>query len=133
MGVEPKLGVKPPKWMVKIMENPIKIDDLRVFPYFWKHPYSSPNNLRFLSILFPFRPTRCCQLSLTMPHILLMSEVGVPNKGGPGDGDLCLQAAGKNALMPKMYKEKHEKPTNVNQLNDKQLGKSHLFGTTKII
>ena len=24
MGVEPKIGVKPPKWMVKIMENPIK-------------------------------------------------------------------------------------------------------------
>ena len=25
MGVEPKIGGKPPKWMVKIMENPIKI------------------------------------------------------------------------------------------------------------
>ena len=24
----PKIGVKPPKWMVKIMENPIKMDDL---------------------------------------------------------------------------------------------------------
>ena len=24
----PKIGGKPPKWMVKIMENPIKIDDL---------------------------------------------------------------------------------------------------------
>ena len=24
MGVEPKIGGKPPKWMVKIMENPIK-------------------------------------------------------------------------------------------------------------
>ena len=46
---------------------------------------------------------------------------------------LCLQAAGRNARMPKMYKEKHEKPTNVNQLNDKQLGKSHLFGTGKIM
>ena len=29
-----------PKWMVKIMENPIKMDDLGVlYPYFWKHPY----------------------------------------------------------------------------------------------
>ena len=28
MGVEPKIGVKPPKWMVKIMDNPIKMDDL---------------------------------------------------------------------------------------------------------
>ena len=27
MGVNPKIGVKPPKWMVKIMENPIKIHD----------------------------------------------------------------------------------------------------------
>ena len=26
--------------MVKIMENPIKMDDLGVFPYFWKHPFS---------------------------------------------------------------------------------------------
>ena len=24
----PKIGGKPPKWMVKIMENPIKMDDL---------------------------------------------------------------------------------------------------------
>ena len=29
-----------PKWMVKIVENPIKMDDLGVSPYFWKHPYS---------------------------------------------------------------------------------------------
>ena len=28
-----------PKWMVKIMENPIKMDDLGVYPYFRKHPY----------------------------------------------------------------------------------------------
>ena len=28
--VFPKIGVKPPKWMVKIMENPIKMDDLEV-------------------------------------------------------------------------------------------------------
>ena len=31
MGVEPKIGGKPPKWMVKIMENPIKIHDLGGF------------------------------------------------------------------------------------------------------
>ena len=30
MGVNPKIGGKPPKWMVKIMENPIKMDDLGV-------------------------------------------------------------------------------------------------------
>ena len=27
-----------PKWMVKIMEILINMDDLGVFPYFWKHP-----------------------------------------------------------------------------------------------
>ena len=35
MGVDPKIGGKPPKWMVKIMENPIKMDDLGAHPYFW--------------------------------------------------------------------------------------------------
>ena len=39
----PKIGGKlenPPRWMVKIMENPIFLmDDLGVFPYFRKHPY----------------------------------------------------------------------------------------------
>ena len=30
MGVEPKIGGKNPKWMVKIMKNPMKIDDLGV-------------------------------------------------------------------------------------------------------
>ncbi len=35
--VEPKIGVKPPKWMVKIMENPIKMDDLGV-PLFLETP-----------------------------------------------------------------------------------------------
>jgi len=29
-GVFPKIGMGPPKWMVKIMEIPIKIDDLGV-------------------------------------------------------------------------------------------------------
>ena len=30
LDVEPKIGGKPPKWMVKIMETPIKMDDLGV-------------------------------------------------------------------------------------------------------
>ncbi len=34
IGVEPKIGGKPPKWMVKIMENPIKLDDLGGPPLF---------------------------------------------------------------------------------------------------
>ena len=33
MGVS-KIGV-PQKWMVYFMENPIQMDDLEVFPYFW--------------------------------------------------------------------------------------------------
>ncbi len=42
--VFPKIGVvNPSKWMVQIMENPIKMDDLGVFPYFWKRPYLSTN------------------------------------------------------------------------------------------
>ena len=33
---DPKMGVKHPKWMVKIMENPIKMDDFGGFShYFW--------------------------------------------------------------------------------------------------
>ena len=40
MGVSKNRGT--PKWMVKIMENPIKMDDLGgKTPYFWKHPYMS--------------------------------------------------------------------------------------------
>ena len=39
MGVSKNRGI--PKWMVKIMENPIKMDDLGVFPYFWKYPYTT--------------------------------------------------------------------------------------------
>ena len=40
MGVNPKIGGKPPKWMVKIIGKPYEqMDDLVVFPYSWKHPY----------------------------------------------------------------------------------------------
>ena len=43
MGVEPKIGGKHPKWMVKIMENPLKMDDLGGKPhYFRKHPNRNP-------------------------------------------------------------------------------------------
>ena len=42
MDVEPKIVVfYPPKWMVKIMENPIKIDDLGV-PLFLETPIYDP-------------------------------------------------------------------------------------------
>ena len=39
VGVNPKIGGKTPKWMVKIMENPIKLDDLGV-PLFLETPMS---------------------------------------------------------------------------------------------
>ena len=42
----PKTGGKPPKWMVKIMKNPIKMDDLGDH-YFWKHPYSRKDYVPF--------------------------------------------------------------------------------------
>ena len=40
MGVEPKIGGKPPKWMVYFMENPIKMDDLGGPPLFLETPIS---------------------------------------------------------------------------------------------
>ena len=39
MDVSKNRGNKKQKWMVFIMEKPIRMDDLGVFPYFWKHPY----------------------------------------------------------------------------------------------
>ena len=43
VGVEPKIGgFDPPKWMVKIMENPMnKWMIWGAHPYFWKHPRAS--------------------------------------------------------------------------------------------
>ena len=36
----PKIGVKPPKWMVKILEKPIQLDDLGGKTHFLvQHPY----------------------------------------------------------------------------------------------
>ena len=40
MGVEPKIGENPLKWMVYFMENPIKIDDLGETPLFLETPRS---------------------------------------------------------------------------------------------
>ena len=41
----PKIGGKPPKWMVKIMENPFKMDDLEGNPLFSETPiYQVGNN-----------------------------------------------------------------------------------------
>ena len=50
VGVEPKIGGKPPKWMVKIMETPIKIDDLGGFPIIFgnTHVFSGKWMLPFI-------------------------------------------------------------------------------------
>ena len=44
LGVSKNRGT--PKWMVKIMENPIKTDDLG-YPYFWKHPFHYSKTVNF--------------------------------------------------------------------------------------
>ena len=58
--VFPKVGVKPPKWMVKIMENPTKMDDLGV-SLFSKHPY------KYLHASTPFQPTRHLSYEILEP------------------------------------------------------------------
>ncbi len=51
--VFPEIGVGPPKWMVKIMENSINMDALGVkSPYFRKHPYC----LRLGGYITPIAP-----------------------------------------------------------------------------
>ena len=50
----PKIGVKPTKWMVYFMENPIEIDDLGGFPLFLgltPHPYRSSKECTFINDL----------------------------------------------------------------------------------
>ena len=48
MGVEPKIGGTPPKWMVYFMENPIIMDDLGGLPLFLETPkYAETPKHRF--------------------------------------------------------------------------------------
>ena len=64
----PKIGGKPPKcakWMVKIMENPIKMDDLGAHPYFWKHPYLS---IFIQSMIHIFPPLQTDFMLLEVQH-----------------------------------------------------------------
>jgi len=41
MGGTPKIGKNTPKWTVKIMENPIKMDDLGGKPTIFRNPHMS--------------------------------------------------------------------------------------------
>ena len=51
LDVEPKIGGNPPKWMVKIMENPIKMDDLGV-PVFLETPICIETEKLRVKLLF---------------------------------------------------------------------------------
>ncbi len=52
--VFPKIGGKPPKWMVKIMENPMnKWMIWGAHPYFWKHPYIDKFYINCLARFLP--------------------------------------------------------------------------------
>ena len=64
--VFPKIGGKPPKWMVKIMENPMnKWMIWGVFPYFWKHPHSCSMRYSFtICILIHSHFKRAKQMQL---------------------------------------------------------------------
>ena len=48
--VFPKIGGKPPKWMVYFMENPMNKWMIWEYHYFWKHPYipESPKGVKYL-------------------------------------------------------------------------------------
>ena len=94
MGVEPKIGVVfPPKWMVKIMENPIKMDDLGV-PLFLETPIYrflgggkvdmktvtlntiTHQNHRFVSSKFSCRKLQeICKTLFEKSSLLLMEEM----------------------------------------------------------
>ena len=66
---------------MKIMENPIKMDDLGVFPYFWKHPYSAVE-------------TNSCEQS----EFASLSSIAIPGAKVAVDGWVSGESAGYDGL-----------------------------------
>ena len=67
MAVSKKNGGITPKWMVKIMENPIKMDDLGGYPLFPKHPYdvNADADAESVAISFEQLKLEASQIELT--------------------------------------------------------------------
>ena len=56
MGVSKNRGILPPKWMVKIMENPMNKWMIWGYHYFWKHPYPLKINSWKMKVPFEMVP-----------------------------------------------------------------------------
>ena len=67
----PKIGGKPPKWMVKIMENPIKMEDLGGPPLFLE----TPSCEKFTRVLHLFES--CSFLYIEVAHKLACAIWGL--------------------------------------------------------
>ena len=66
LGVEPKIGGKPPKWMVKIKENPMNKWMIWGYHCFWKHPY------RYIYIcVYIYVQIQYLNLCLSFPALIL--------------------------------------------------------------
>ena len=77
MGVSKNRGI--PKWMVKIMENPIKMDDLGVFPLFLETPTCFPQwypKIRPTFHISVFSVRRVAQDVLSKDHLRLSAQSG---------------------------------------------------------
>ena len=132
LGVEPKIGDFPPKWMVKIMENPIKMDDLGGKPPIFRNTRFKwcKNAWNFqphgpLSEMWPFgsvllfffaipsyqtTPGRSLtHLPLTSPPVTIklyfINEVGTKN--GTQPWNIKQQTAGHYTLEPLHEVENH--------------------------
>ena len=77
MGVEPKIGGKPPKWMVYFMEIPRKKGWFGgKHPYFWKHPYIFVAGLMGFNWVWP--PHRIPMVNEGLVRDSLLKMVHIP-------------------------------------------------------